>query len=69
MDDNNRCGRRCVYLHYDEKESSPSVYIGEGYYIFNCKKYKVGGLSCYLDGDKGNDVFRCSECMEKRRRG
>ena len=61
MDD--RC-KQCNFLFYDEKASLPSRYIGEGYYRWRCKKYNIN-LTCYLDGDKGNDVFRCNECKEE----
>lgn len=62
MDD--RC-EKCKFLHYDKKNSSPSHWIGEGYYRWLCEKYNIS-LTCYLDGDKGNDVFRCSECREEK---
>jgi len=62
-----RC-EQCRFLYYDKKASRPSIWIGEGYYIWFCKKYKVE-LNCYLDGgkgkNKGNDVFRCNECMDE----
>lgn len=56
--------QKCVFLRYDEKASLPSRYIGEGRYVYVCKLYNVHWLSCYLDGAKGEGVFRCSECLE-----
>jgi hypothetical protein len=61
MDD--RCNQ-CKFLYYDKKNSSESMYIGEGNYRWLCKKYNIN-LTCYLDGDKGNDVFRCNNCKEE----
>ena len=67
---NDRC-KKCKFLYYDKKNSLESMYIGEGSYRWLCKKYitKFRWLTCYGDGDKGNDVFRCSECIEKERKG
>ncbi len=47
MTDSYDCEMKCSFLHYDEKQSTPSRYIGEGYYVYNCKKYRKR-LMCYL---------------------
>jgi len=60
MDD--RC-EKCRFLYYDKKNSLESQYIGEGNYVWFCKKYNTD-LSVYLDGDKGSGVFRCNKCKE-----
>lgn len=57
--------QKCRSLYYDEKASSPSRYIGEGHYVYTCKRYNVD-LSVYLDGAKGEDVFCCGECLLER---
>ncbi len=59
---NNKYCQKCRSLYYDEKASLPSRYTGEGMYVYVCRLYKIK-LSCYLDGAKGEDVFRCGECL------
>jgi len=55
--------QKCRSLYYDKEASLPSCYIGEGMYVYTCKRYKVR-LSVYLDGAKGEAVFRCGECKD-----
>ena len=43
----NECEKKCPFLKYDEGKSTPSRYIGEGYYVYNCEKYEKR-LTCYL---------------------
>ena len=49
----------CPFLHFNKEKSSPSLYIGEGYYVFECKKFNVS-LTAYLD-----QALRLDECKRQ----
>ena len=53
----------CPFLHYDEKESTPSPYIGEGYYVHKCSLFETD-LSHYL-----HYPLRRDECKKTRIKG
>ena len=55
------CPKKCKWLRYNEKASSPSYWIGEGYYVWMCDKYNEQ-LSVYLH----DTPFRCMPCRDNK---
>lgn len=55
----NQCAKDCPFLEYSEKESTPSEYLGEGYYVHYCKRREPKEyLQHYLE-----HPLRTDKCM------
>lgn len=59
---------KCPFLYYDKERSTPSVWIGEGCYVWRCRLYNNTWLNNYLYGDEGRTVFRCEKCLDEKKK-
>jgi len=53
----------CPFLYFDEEKSTPSEYVGEGYYVHTCNLYDAS-LSHYL-----HHPLRLEECKKTQIKG
>lgn len=62
LEDERYC-ENCPFLFFDEKNSIPSPYLGEGYYVHFCNLFEED-LGHYL-----HYPLRLEECKETRIKG
>jgi len=60
LEDLEYCGG-CPFLDFDKEKSTPSTYIGEGYYVYNCQVYHAN-LGSYL-----HHPLRLEKCKEEHK--
>lgn len=59
MSQNAYCPKDCKWLKYDKKRSLPSMWIGEGYYVYDCEK--LGTRLSVYNGCEPHPL-KCDDC-------